>query len=207
MKLSKVTDFIGLTHTKELQSQAEQQQKIPTPQELTEKQILMEWDSLARPEHRQVNKKFMRTLIIIAVVLGLLLIIMQEFFLIIMIASLIFVSNILSKVSVSKVRVELSTHGLSYDGRLYYWYELKHFFFMGESGIGTGGSADAGVGTLAVDIRERLPARLFISYNPGDKQKIKDILVKHVEFLEKEPKTFLDKTYESVIDKFSFGEK
>lgn len=188
LKIASITSFLGFTSKKE-------QPGTPSfsPETAGEKVVLMEWLSEARPETRGLSKRLTRTFTIIGVVLGLLLIIMQEYFLILVVASMIFISNAISKAPAEKVRIQVSTHGVSYGDTFYYWNELKRFFFY------EGGK----MAVVAVDTRESLPGRLFLSYAPESKEKIKEILSQHLQYLEKEPATFFDKAYTSVIDKLA----
>ena len=96
---------------------------------LPPKEVFMSWTINLKREGFNPNKKFARTFIIIAIVLGLILAIMQDFVLILGIASIIFVSYVFTKYQLGEAVIEISSHGISYDGKVYYWHELKNFFF------------------------------------------------------------------------------
>jgi hypothetical protein len=88
----------------------------------------------------------------------------------------------------------VSTHGINVDGTFYYWDEMERFFFTGHYGAKN----------LAIDLKEGLPSRLIIAYNPADREKIRDILNEHLPYLEEEPLNFVDRAYKNVVDRFDF---
>lgn len=80
---------------------------------------------------------------------------------------------------------------------MYYWDELARFFF----------SSHFGDEYLAIDPREGIPSRLIVGFKHGDKDKIIEAMNKYLPYLEKEPLTFVDKAYKSVVDKFDLEKK
>ena len=161
------------------------------PDKLGPKKVYLSWSAPSRVEHKGGNAKLSRTLIIIGVFIGLLLIIMQEYFLILLVASLVFVNQAIKKVSPESVTHEISSHGFSYAGQLYYWHKLKRFFFSDNN-------------LLIIDTYEVLPGRLFALYSPKDQKEIKDALEKHIHYLTEAPKTSFEKIYDSVVSKLNF---
>ena len=83
------------------------------------------------------------------------------------------------------------------DDNIYDWDDLRRFFFVKRNNSEM----------IAIDTVLSFPARIFISFEQADREKIKEILEKYLYYLESEPKTFLDNTYDSVIKKFSFKEE
>jgi hypothetical protein len=135
-----------------------------------------------------------RTFMVIGVVVALLLAAMQEFWLIAVIASIAFLSYVLRVTPPEKVKHEITTHGVRFATEFFGWNELEKYYF------GVDGSDDI----LVVDTKEVLPGRLFFIINSADKDKISELFSKHVHFMEKPPEGFMEKTYSSVLDKFSF---
>ena len=167
-------------------------------EKLGEKKVFLAWESLGRHERGgDVGIKFTRTFTIIGVFIGLVLMVMQEFFLILAVGSVIFVIQALTKAPPEMVKYELSNQGLLIDETLYYWNQLRRYFFITRDG----GEA------IAVDTTLGFPGRLFLSFNPKDKEEIKRIFDQRLYFIEEEPKTFLDTTYEKVLDKFDIRDK
>ncbi|HBI35818.1 TPA: hypothetical protein DDY47_02705 [candidate division WWE3 bacterium] len=187
---SKILNFFGMSNQKPSDT------KRPDgfdPQTLGPKEKYIEWDSVVKAEIKEMNKRFSRTVIIIAVVIALLLVVMQEFGLIFVVASLIFFLISLNRLPEHTVHVEVSSHGIKYGDSMYYWYELKQFFFKKV--------AEAEI--LIVDTYTYLPGRLFFSFILEDRTKIKEALDKHINFLSIEPLSFLDKFFENVKSKFN----
>lgn len=162
-------------------------------EKLGEKKVFLSWEALGRAERSgEMGIKFTRTFTIIGVFVGLVLMIMQEFFLILAVGSVIFVVQALTKAAPEIVKYQLSNHGLLIDGTLYYWDQLKRYFFIQRDGKEA----------LAIDTTLGFPGRLFVSFNQKDREEIKRILDQRLFFLEEEPKTFLDTAYEKILDKF-----
>lgn len=167
-------------------------------EKLGEKKVFLSWEVLGRAEKSgEMGIKFTRTFTIIGVFVGLVLVVMQEFFLILAVGSVIFVVQALTKATPELVKYELSNHGLLVDETLYYWDQLKRYFFILRDG------SEA----MAIDTTLGFPGRLFLSFNLKDKEEIKRILDQRLFFLKEEPKTFLDTTYEKILDKFDIQSK
>ncbi|GIW69311.1 MAG: hypothetical protein KatS3mg101_0058 [Patescibacteria group bacterium] len=187
---SRILNFLGFSNWK---PQEDNKPKEFDPQTLGPKEVYIEWDSIVRAEVKDYNKRFSRTFIIIAVVIALLLLAMKEFWLILVVGSLIFFLISLNRLPEHAVHIEVSSHGIKYGDNMYYWQDLKHFFFKQ---VGTGE-------ILIVDTYRYLPGRLFFSFAQSDKDRIKEALDKHITFLSTEPVTFLDKLFDSVKNKFN----
>ena len=195
MELADISNFLGITNIKKEKPRATvaQTQTVSTTESLGEKITLYAWEAISRPQ-KTLDKKMVKTLIIIAVVISMIFILMQEFLLVVLIASIVFMSYIIRATPAENLKYELNTHGVSYAGILYYWYDLSRFFFK----------STAGSEILCVDTKSGIPGRLYLTLNPGDREKVKEIAQKYINFLEVEPKTFVDKAYDSALDKISF---
>ena len=194
MKLPSITEFLDLKSSRNLEPT-----KVAEidPENLGPKEIFITWEALATAEHKGVSKKFIRAFTIIGIFVGLLLLIMQEFFVILIIGSLIFVSQAMMKLPPERIKYEVSSHGIAIGDSLYYWDKLVRFFFV----------IREGVEVIAIDTKLGFPGRIFISFNQADKEKIKQILIKYLHFLEIEPKTFFDNAYDRVVKRFSLEDK
>ncbi|MFC1624760.1 hypothetical protein ACFL15_00020 [Patescibacteria group bacterium] len=184
----------------------EKQKQVESPNKLVDfdveklgqKEVYLSWEALGRAEkENDIGLKFTRTFTIIGIFVGLVLVIMQEFFLILAVGSIIFVIQALTKTPPELVKYQLSNFGLLIGDDFYYWNKLKRYFFVKVDGVES----------LAIDTTLGFPGRLFISLGGQDKQKIKTVLDKRLYFLEEEPKTFFDTTYEKILDKFSFKDQ
>jgi hypothetical protein len=191
-KLKDITNFIGVTRPK----QPETEQPSPQPSEpVGEKHTLLSWESHARESKKKVNHKFQKTLVAIGVVVALLLAIMGEFFLILVIASLVFISHVLSSTPPELVKYEVSNHGLDVADQFYPWNTLKQFFFSTATTPGTE--------VLAVDTVEKFPGRLFLHFAPDQRDRLHEIFSKHLPFVKEEPVSAMDKAYLSFLGKFN----
>jgi hypothetical protein len=186
---SKLLDFFGLPSFKPVDNRPVDFD----PKNLAPRELYIEWDSVVKQEVKEVNRRFSRTFIIIAVVIALLLVVMKEFGLIFVVASLIFFLVALNRLPEHSVHIEASSYGIKYGESMYYWHDLKNFFFKK---VGSGE-------ILVVDTNIYLPGRLFFSFMPSDREKIKESLTKHITYLEVEPVTFLDKLFDNVKGRFN----
>lgn len=193
MKLSSIANYLGI--------KGFNQPTIDPPvnpnfdlEKAGPRKVLLSWEGLARPEKKWFTQKFIRTALVVLVIVGLLLVLMQEFFLIIVIASVIFFVYALSHASPEIIKYEISTHGVTYNGRIYYWNDLKYFFF----------SISTSPEVLVIDTKEPLPGRIFLTFKPEQKEQLKELLLQYLTYLDQEPQTFLDKAYKNIADKFSF---
>lgn len=195
MKLPKITDFLDIKNPKDNLGPAKVEEM--SPENLGPKEIYLTWETLGTKEQRTLSKKFIRAFTIIGIFVGLLLIIMQEFFVILIIGSLIFVTQAMMKMPVEKVKYEVSNHGILVGDRMYYWDKLRRYFLILREGSEV----------IAIDTILGFPGRIFVSFEPKDKEKLKEILSKYLHFLEFEPKTFFDNAYDRVVKKFSLEDK
>lgn len=187
--LNKTLNFFGLSLKRKDESPvptAENEDRGPL-------EVYISWDSVVKQEIKDINKRFSRTFIIIAVFVSLLLVAMQEFGLILVVASLIFFLFALNKMPEQSVKVEVNSHGIKYGDTIYFWPDLKYFFFKA---IGNGE-------ILIVDTKIYIPGRLFFSFNAEDKEKIKESIKKHIIFLEQEPVSYMDKLLNNVKSRFN----
>ena len=186
VQITDITNFLGITTAKVNTPPA----PLETP---VEKKILYSWKSFVNTQ-KIINKKKIKTGLVIGVVITLLLAAMQEFWLIIVIASMAFVSYLLATKPGQDVLHEISNQGLNFASQFYSWADLRYFFF----------SSRNGEDVLCVDTVGTLPGRLYFVLNAGDKEKVREILVKYLNCLEEEPKTVVDKLFEAISGRFKF---
>ena len=161
------------------------------------KEIFFSWEKEMSLEDRKViSKKFNNAITLIGVFVGLLLLAMQQFFVLLIVGSLVFFIQALKKVSPGSVKFEISNHGVMVDDSMYYWDKLRRFFFL------TRENSEV----LVIDTVIGFPGRIYLSFDSNDKEKIKTLLEKYLHYLDAEPRTFLDNTYDKVVSKFSVDE-
>lgn len=163
-----------------------------------QKQIFLEWVSAGKLETIRFNQKFIRLGGAIALVVAILFALMQDFALLFMIGSVfVFYYILTKKYSGSDIFCQLTSYGLVYGGKTYYWDSLRRFFFSKR------GSEEL----LMIDLPNELISRLLITFPSDKKAEIERILKEHVMFLEKEPKSGFDKSIESLMGKLNFEDK
>ena len=64
-------------------------------------------------------------------------------------------------------------------------------------------SKDGEIDVLNVDTVERLPGRLFLLLNEGDKPQVEEIMNKYASMLPEEPKSVIDRAYDAAVDRIS----
>ena len=163
-----------------------------------QKQVLIEWVSAGKLETIHFNQKFIQLGAIIALVVAILFALMQDFAILLMIGSVaVFYYILTKKYAGSDISCQLNNYGLVYGGKTYYWDSMRRFFFTKR------GSEEL----LIVDLLNELLSRLLITFPADKKADIERVLKDHVMFLEKEPKSNLDKSIESVMSKLNFEDK
>ncbi len=199
MKLRDVTNMLGIplpkssNQTPPTQPATEATQPMQPINETIKREVIYSWEAISRPVYAGLNPKMSRTLIVIGIVVSLFLVAMQQFFLIIGILSLVFVSYMLMQVPGETLKYEISNVDVKYGEHSYKWHELLRFFFLENSDVDV----------VAIDVKEGLPSRLYLTLLPGDREKVQNLLNEHLTYLESEPKTFADRAYESVVGKLN----
>ncbi|MBW6441617.1 hypothetical protein K0B04_01750 [Patescibacteria group bacterium] len=193
MKLPSLTKFLDIKDPRE--SLGPSKIEEIDRDSLGPKEVFMSWEeTVSLGEKTPISKRFSRPIMIIGIFVGLLLLIMQEFFVILIIGSLIFFVQAIMKMAPENIKYELSNHGILINDDLYYWDKLRRFFYITREGSEV----------LAIDTVLGFPGRIYIHFNPEDKEKIKEVINRYLHFLEAEPRTFLDNTYDKVVQRFSF---
>ena len=197
MTLGDVTNFLGFTAPKKVQEPtfsvppSEGVQAVPI-----EKKVFLSWEVTERPKFT-LDKKTMKTVLVILAVISLILVSMQEYFLVLGLASVLFICYALSITPPVKVSHEISNKGVSFAGQFYGWHDLKSFFFYEKEGSEV----------LAVDTQNTFPVRLFFVLNGKDREKVREYLSRYLTFVEEPPRTFMDKMYDSVAGKINLAGK
>jgi len=196
MKVADLTDFFGITDAKKRQELKPEQVNVDR-ENLGPQKILLEWYGVPKTSTATLNPRYKKTFLIIGGVVVFMLVLMKEFYLILVVASLYFVSYIMSKNPLEKLKYTISTYGLSINDKLYYWNEVERFFFSNHY--------SENEEHLAVDLKEGFPSRLIIGFDQKDKEKIINALKTYVAYLEEEPLTLIDKAYKTILDKFDLS--
>jgi hypothetical protein len=201
MKLLDITNMLGVTNVLPSKVRPEKVEDTETPKVMQEpkepRKKLFAWKALSRPVSKGLDQKKIRTLILIGIFISLFLLALQEFFLILGVLSLIFVSYWINQIPPEEMEYEITNQGIKYGGLFYAWEELKYFYLTRQ------GDLDVAI----IDLVRGVPGRLFFTINKGDVSKVTEILKEYVNYLEEEPKTFVDKAYDSMTTKLDLDKK
>lgn len=192
MQFTDITNFLGITNTKAKEATPAKNPVFDLGK-AGEKEVLYSWEAPMRPQVTAFQKKITKNLLIIGGVIALFLLLIGEFFIILVIASVIFIGYILANTPIETASYELSTHGVRYLDHFYYWNELGNFFF----------TESEGQKILNIDVKNDLPARIFLTILPGNEEKVKDICESYLPYLKEPPETFLDKGYKKLVSKLN----
>ena len=154
------------------------------------------WHALSRPVHPKSEKQMTRTLTVIGIFIGLLALMMQSYFFILVVVSIIVLQKALRQTPPEKVHYEISTHGIKFEDALYKWQDLENYFIKEVNKLKV----------AVVSTKNPIPGRLYLTYIVKDEDKLIESLGKYLIYLEEEPKTYLDKAYDYVMDKINLGE-
>jgi hypothetical protein len=158
---------------------------------LPTKEMFLVWEKAMPEDSKKVfNSGFVRAVTIIGILLGILFLFMQEFALILVVGSIILFLSSLDKMSFSKVRYEVSNHGILVGDDLYFWDVLRRYYFAPR------GVSDE---VIVVDTVLGIPGKIYLPFNKEDKSKIMEIFDKYLNYLEEEPKTVFDNAYDKVV--------
>jgi hypothetical protein len=190
MQLTDITNFIGITDTKTKEPDPAEKPSVKL-EELGEKKTLHKWKAPLRTPLKAFGGKLKKNLLIVAIVMGIFLLLIGEYFIILVIASIVFIGYILAATPPQEVTYELTTHGVDFVDQFYYWHELGPFFI----------TEDDGTPILNVNVKDKIPARLFLTLNKGDTEKVREICQKYLPYLKEKPETFMDRAYKKVTSK------
>ncbi|HUS51879.1 MAG TPA: hypothetical protein VMX77_00230 [Candidatus Bathyarchaeia archaeon] len=145
-----------------------------------ELKTLLSWQSAARPFKKR-DREYFTTIGAIVFLLAVILLFLKEWLLIAVIIALMFVAYILSSVPPEEVDHQVTTRGIKTGNRHYDWEDLGSFWF----------SERWKQAILHVGTKLRFPGQLLILLGSQDKEEIKNVLGKHLDFTEPEP-TWMD---------------
>lgn len=145
-------------------------------------EVLLSWKSPSHPFKKR-NKMFYQTVAAITLLCILIVFFLHEFLLIGVILSIAFVVYVISTVPPVEVEHKITPLGFENAGRLFRWMELYAFWF------------DERWGEKLLVIQTRLPffPQVRVVINKNFQEKVKEIVGKHLLFLEKPPRTFVDR--------------
>ena len=151
-----------------------------TAQIISPSKDLFVWRSPVRPFKKR-NKEFFTTVAAVAFLTAVIFFVIGGFLPVLVIISLVFLVYVLSSIAPEDVEHKITSRGVSFAGKSYFWGELTRFWITQRFGS-----------ELLVVETYRLPGRLEFVINPEDKEKIRQVLQDRLPYEEASP-TFLDK--------------
>lgn len=94
---------------------------------MAENKLIVEWSSPARP-FKERTREFYTTILSLAFLLGVILLLLKEFLLIGVIMAFAFLSYVLATHKPEDVNHQITTLGITTDGKLFKWEELSQFW-------------------------------------------------------------------------------
>jgi hypothetical protein len=149
--------------------------------DLNEEKVLLEWTAAER-SFKKRDRDYWITAIAILILVSVILVFIKEFFLIIALISLLFMFYVLSAVPPGQTKYKITNRGVYMGETSYFWNILEKFWFSTSLN-----SEMVNFGTVL-----RFPRAISLVINAGDKEKIKEIVVKRIPMIENSP-NFVDK--------------
>ncbi|MEX0617211.1 MAG: hypothetical protein WD231_05445 [Candidatus Woykebacteria bacterium] len=152
---------------------------------------LQEWSS---PSHVFIprGKKWITYIVLVAILIILVLLLVGEYFIIAPVVAVSFLAFILSSAPANEIEHRITTEGVISGKRDFLWEEIYDFWF----------SEKHGHTLLNMDILVGFPGRLIIIVDKEDKEKIKNILLRHLPFREVPKTTWIDSFGDSLSNIF-----
>lgn len=142
-------------------------------------QTLLAWTSPSRLFKRR-DREYFTNIGAIVFLLTIILVFAREFVLIAAVLSIVFLIYVLSTVPPEEVSHKITALGIESAGHFYRWEELADFWLEEQWGQ-----------TMMV-IRPYLAPRALILLGSQDKEKVRELVAKHIPFREEPQKTWVD---------------
>ncbi len=143
------------------------------------KEVYLSWSSPSRLFKKR-DSEYFRNIGAIVFLLIVILIFAREFLLIAAVLSIVFFVYVLSTVPPEEVTHKITNLGIDSAGRFYRWEELADFWFEEQWG------------QVLLVIRPLFGTRTIILLGNQDRDKVRELIAKHIPFLEKPEKTWVD---------------
>ncbi|MBI2590959.1 MAG: hypothetical protein HYW33_03765 [Candidatus Blackburnbacteria bacterium] len=158
----------------------EQDLAAPAPTVVTQTKELFSWHAYARPFKKR-NREFFTTVLAVAFLLAVIFFTIGGVLPVVVIISLVFLVYVLSTIAPEQAEHKITTRGMVFAGKTYFWEELTRFWMAERFGS-----------ELLIVETTRLPGRIEFVINLEDKEKVKEIMQEYLTNEEAAP-TFLDK--------------
>ena len=164
-------------------------------EDLNEERVLIEWIAPERA-FKTREKDFWITAVSILVLVAVIFIFIKEFFLVVALGSLLFLYYVLSTVPPANINYKITNRGIYFGESHYYWDTLEKFWL--KPSLST---EMIHFGTIL-----RFPRTVSLVIKAADKDKIKDMVVKRLPYVESSP-NFVDKLTEWVAKRLPLEDR
>jgi hypothetical protein len=147
--------------------------------QMKEPEVYLSWSSPSRLFKKR-DTEFYKTIGAIVFLLTIILVFASEFVLVLAMLSIVFLVYVLSTVPPENVDHKITNLGMESAGHYYRWEELIEFWFEEQWGQG-----------LLV-LKPQLGPRIVILLGGEKKEKVRELLAKHIPFREVPEKTWMD---------------
>lgn len=97
-------------------------------------QLLLQWEADSRVSVKR-SREYYSSLAVIVLLISLILFFAGQVLLIFVLLSFLFISYVLATVKAERVTIQVTSYGIRYNGKLYYWYQLGRFWIRKNRGI------------------------------------------------------------------------
>lgn len=150
-----------------------------SPENEKEPEVYLSWSSPSRLFKKR-DMEFYKTVGAIVFLLTIILVFASEFVLVLAMLSIVFLVYVLSTVPPETVDHRVTNLGIESAGHYYRWEELLEFWF------------DQQWGQTLLILTPLFGTRIVILLGTQNKEKVKELLTKHVPFREQPEKTWMD---------------
>jgi len=179
MNFKFITDAIGFSTNKDVSvpviSKKEETLEVKNGEERKE---LLTWTVTV--SKNGMPKRYKSTILILGSLFLIYLILNRDLVLVVLLLSLVFLYNILFSATENSYQYKIYSNGIDYFNTFYSWDKFRFFFFFTDKNI---------IGIDTVDIT---PGRLYVYFNPEDREKIENILIMKLDKALVVPKNYLD---------------
>jgi hypothetical protein len=187
------TNALGLSSNKESSTPLIKKKEESSDVVYEERKEILTWNS--EVVGSTIPKRYKSAILIIGTLLLIYLILNRDAVLVVLILSLVFLYGILNSTNKNTYTYKIYNNGIDYFGTFYTWDKFRFYFFFTDKNI---------IGIDTVDIA---PGRLYIYFNPEDREKIDNILSVKLDKALVVPKNYLDKIVDKIKPYIDLSER
>jgi hypothetical protein len=151
-------------------------------------EVLLSWSSPARLFKKR-DKEYFTNIGAIVFLLIVILVFAREFLLIAAVVSVVFLIYVLSTVPPENIDHRITNLGIESGGHYYRWEELSEFWFEEQWG------------QVMLILKPHIDSRTIVLLGDQDKNRVRELLSKHIPFREKPDKSWVDNASKWLTEK------